>query len=79
MTDTTAATGNGNTTAAAPRKRRAPQGPRKPMPIYAFVKTNEQGKPTLQAAMRDPRKMAEYFNKSKEEGSELLVIDTSAF
>ena len=59
----------------APVKRRRASGPRRPAPLYIFVKIDEgSGKPTLAAAFKDPRKMATYFNTSKEEGSELLVI-----
>lgn len=57
------------------RKRRAPQGPRRPSPIYVFVKTDPTtGKPAATAVFRDPRKMADHFQTAKEEGSELLVV-----
>lgn len=62
------------TAAGTPRKRRAPQGPRRPSPIYIFVKIDDAGKASVAATFRDPRKMAEYFPTAKEEGSELLVV-----
>lgn len=65
--------GLGETASGAPRKRRAPQGPRRPSPIYIFVSIQD-GKPSVAATFRDPRKMAEYFPTAKEEGSELLVV-----
>lgn len=62
------------TATGQPRKRRAPQGPRRPSPIYIFVKLDDSGKPTVSQTFRDPRKMAEYFPTAREEGSELLVV-----
>ncbi len=62
------------TTAEAPKKKRAPQGPRKPSPLYAFVKVDEAGKVQLAAQFRDPRKMAERFTTAASEGEQLLVI-----
>jgi hypothetical protein len=64
----------GLTAAGTPRKRRASTGPRRPSPIYIFVKIDDAGKASVAATFRDPRKMAEYFPTAKEEGSELLVV-----
>lgn len=57
-----------------PRKRRAPQGPRKVNPLYAFVRIDEGGKPQLAASFKDPRKMAEYFPTATTNGESLLII-----
>jgi hypothetical protein len=63
----------GTTATGAPRKRRAPN--RQPLTIYVFVKNDPNtNRPTAAATFRDPRKMAEYFATSREEGSELLVV-----
>jgi hypothetical protein len=74
MADEGEVTELGTTASGAPRRRRAPQGPRRPSPIYIFVKIDGNGKPVVAQTFRDPRKMADYFNTSKEEGSELLVV-----
>lgn len=68
------ATDLGTTATGAPRRRRASTGPRRPSPIYIFVKIDEAGKASVAATFKDPRKMAEYFPTAKEEGSELLVV-----
>lgn len=66
-------------TEVAPKKRRAPQGPRKPSPLYAFVKVNqESGKVELATSFRDPRKMAEYFPTATQNGEDLLIIAPEA-
>lgn len=78
----------GNTTMAdeaaattAPKKRRAPQGPRTPSPMYAFATvTGGDGNPVAGATVklaktfRDPRKMAAYMNEAMQKGEQLLVI-----
>jgi hypothetical protein len=58
------------------RRKRAPStGPRRPSPIYVFVKIDgSTGKPAVTQVFRDPRKMADYFPTAKEDGSELLVV-----
>ena len=61
-------------TAVAPKKRRAPQGPRRPSPIYAFVKAGDAGQVQLTAQFRDPRKMATYVAQANANGEQLLVI-----
>ena len=66
------------TTTTEPKKRRAPQGPRKPSPLYAFVKIDESNKVALSASFRDPRKMAEYFSTATANGEQLLVISPEA-
>lgn len=75
-------------TAAAPatatdapvKKKRAPQGPRKPSPLYAFVRMSSDGsnRPELVKSFRDPRKMAEYIPTSTANGEHLLVIAPEA-
>lgn len=63
--------------APAEKKTRKAQGPRKPSPLYAFVKVVE-GKVELANSFRDPRKMAEYFNTANANGEQLLVINPEA-
>lgn len=65
-------------TTDAPKKRRAPQGPRTPSPLYAFVKVVDGNKVELAQSFRDPRKMAEYFNTANANGEQLLVISPAS-
>lgn len=60
------------------KKRRAPQGPRKPSPLYAFVRINGENKPELAQSFRDPRKMAEYFPTASANGEHLLILTPEA-
>lgn len=65
-------------TTEAPKKRRAPAGPRTPAPLYAFVKVNESGIPSLTASFRDPRKMAAYVATANQNSEHLMVIAPEA-
>lgn len=60
------------------KKRRAPQGPRKPSPLYLFIKVDTAAavgsQVTLAASYRDPRKMAERYTQSQANGEQLLVV-----
>lgn len=60
------------------KKRRAPQGARKPAALYVFVKADEQGKVSMTGQFRDPRKMAEYFGTASANGEQLLVVAPEA-
>lgn len=63
----------------AVKKTRKAQGPRKPSPLYAFVRSNaETGKVELATSFRDPRKMAEYFPTATANGEDLLIIAPEA-
>lgn len=66
------------TAAGSAKKTRKPQGPRKPSPLYAFVKTDAENKVGLAASFRDPRKMAEYFPTATANGESLLIISPEA-
>lgn len=73
------------TTAEAPKKRRAPQGPRRPSPLYAFATiVGSDGAPvagakvTITQQFRDPRKMAQYVAEANSKGEQLLVIAPEA-
>lgn len=65
-------------TVGGEKKRRKPQGPRKPSPLYAFVRLSAEGKPELATSFRDPRKMAEYFPTATSNGEHLLIIAPEA-
>lgn len=67
------------------KKRRAPQGPRKPSPLYAFAKvTDASGQPIAGAkvelvkSMRNPHKMAEYFPTATANGESFLILTPEA-
>lgn len=61
---------------AAPAKRkRAASGPRKPSPLYTFVKSDTEV--TVVKTFRDPRDMAAYISTAHTNGEKLLIITPS--